>query len=332
MSTLLDGQIGFIAETAYNTPPAVTNFLELASESIKPNYPILTGSGFRPGQHVVRSDRVLRPGMKGGAGAITFQPLTKGGNSLSRWLALALGAVSSTTTTTDSVYTHTGTFGDLLGDSVAIQVGRPDTSGTVQPFTYGGGKVGGLSLSTNVDGLLEATVDLAYVASETTSTSLASASYTSGAEPFAWTKGDLTLAGSSIAITDMAIALRNTLKERWFMNNTQKEPLVAGFPSREVTVRFNMEFESLTHLNYTRDTVTATGQKKLVATWSGPTLAGASAYPRIRATVEVADLVADSYPSISGQDMIMLGFTGTARYDGTNSPLKIEVDSTEATP
>lgn len=328
MSTLLDGQIGFLAETTYNTPPAVTNFLELASESIRPNYPILTGSGFRPGARAIRSDRVARTGMKGGAGSISFQPLTKGGNSLSRWLALALGAVTSTTTTTDSVYTHTGTFGDLLGDSVAIQVGRPDTSGTVQPFTYGGCKVGGLTLSNSVDGILDATVDLAFVASETTATSLASASYTSGAELFNWAGGSLTVAGGAIAVTDATLTLRNQLRERWFLGNTLKEPLENGI--REVTCRWTMEFEDLTEINYVRAAAAATGQKKLVLTWTGPTLAGSSAYPRIRATIEVADLVADNYPQINGQDMITLGFTGTARYDGTNSPLKIEVDSTES--
>lgn len=330
MSTLLDGQIGFLAETAFNTPPTVTNFLELASETIRPNYPIITGTVFRPGARAIRSDRVARPGMKGGAGAITFQPLTKGANSISRWLALALGAVSSTTTTTDSVYTHTGTYGDLLGDSVTIQVGRPDTGGTVRPFTYGGCKVGGLTLSNSVDGILESTVDLAYVASETTATSLASASYTSGAELFNWTGGGLTLAGSTLLVTDAALSLRNVYRERWFLGNTQAEPLENGI--REATVRFTMEFEDLTEINYIRASVAATGQKKLVLTWSGPTLAGVSAYPRIRATVEVADLVADSYPAVNGQDMITLGFTGTARYDGTNSPLKIEVDSTESSP
>lgn len=330
MATPLDGQIGFIAETTYNTPPTVTNFLELASESIRPNYPIITGTGFRPGQRAVRSDRVARPGMHGGAGSISFQPLTKGGNALSRWLALALGAVSSTTTTTDSVYTHTGTYGDLLGDSVAVQVGRPDTGGTVRPFTYGGGKVGELTLSNNVEGILEATVGLAFVASETTSTSLASASYTSGAEPFNWTGGSLTVAGGAIDVTDATLTLRNVLKERWFLGNTLREPLENGM--RETTVRFTMEFEDLTEINYIRAAVAATGQKKLVLTWTGPTLAGASAFPRIQATVEVADLVADTYPQVNGQDLIMLGFTGTARYDGTNSPLKIEVDSTESSP
>lgn len=328
MSTLLDGQIGFIAETTFNSPPTVTNFLELAREDIQRGRQVITGSGFRPGAHAVRSDRVART-EHGGGGPISFQAMTKGANSLSRWLALALGSVSSTTSATDSVYTHTGIFGDLAGDSVAVQVGRPDSSGTVRPFTFGGCKVGGLSLITNVDGFLEVGVDLAYVASETTSTGLASASYTSGAELYNWTGGALTIAGGAVNVYSAALNLRTPYRERIYIGNGQGEPLQNGI--RDVTVRFEMEFEDLTEINYVRTTVASTAQKKLVLTWTGPTLAGVSAYPQVIATVEVADLVADRHPAINGQDLITLGFTATARYDGTNSPLKIEVKSTEST-
>lgn len=329
MSTLLDAQFGFKAESTWGTAVAVTRFGEFMSESLKPNYQVLTGAGFRPGARAVRSDRVARGGMIGLSGSVTWQPLTKGDSNISGLLAAALGSVSSTTTATDSVYTHTGTYGDLAGDSLTVQIGRPDTSGTVQPFTYAGCKVGGLTLKNSLDGILEATLDIAHAKSETTSTSLASASYTSGAELFSWGGGGLTVAGSAVNVTDVSFSLRNSLKIRRYLGGGQAEPLENGI--REAMCSFTMEFESLTMLNRIRALTASAGQAKIVGTWNGPTLAGVSAYPQIIATMEIADFTGD-YVSTNGQDMIMLTVQAVARYDGTNSPFKIEVKSTDSTP
>lgn len=329
MSTLLDAQFGYKAESTWGTAVAVTSFVEFSQESLRPNYQLLTGTGFRPGARAVRSDRTVRGGMTGLTGSVTWQLLSKGGSNISGLLAAVLGEVSSTTSATDSVYTHTGTYGNLAGDSLTLQVCRPDTSGTVQPFTYAGCKAGGLTLRNSLDGILEATLDVAHAKTETTATSLASASYTASAELFSWVGGGLTIAGSSVNVTDISLSVRNAYKIRRFIGGTQAEPLENGI--REATCAITMEFEDLTELNYVRAATVAAGQKKIVATWSAPTLAGVSAYPQIIATFEVAEFTGD-YVSQNGQDMNMLTLNAVARYDGTNSPLKIEVKSTDSTP
>lgn len=328
MSTPLDAQFGFKAETSYGTAVTVTNFMEFASENIRPEYQLLTGSGFRPGAHAIRSDRTARNGMIGCSGSVTWQPLAAGGSGLSALLAPALGAVTTSGPTTSS-YTHTGTFGDLAGDSLTIQVGRPGTAGTVHPFTYAGCKVGGLTLRNSLDGILEASLDIAHALSETTGIALASASYTASTELYSWSDGGLTVAGSTVNISDVSFSLRNPYRLRRYVGGTQGEPLQNGL--REATCTFTMEFEDLTELNYVRATTVAAGQKKLVATWTGNTAISASTYPQIIVTFEVSEITGD-YVAQNGMEINTLTVNAIARFDGTNSPMKIEVISADSTP
>lgn len=328
MSTLLDAQFGFAPETSYGTAVTVTEFMEFTSESIRPEYQLLTGSGFRPGARAIRSDRTLRPGMIGATGSVTWQPLAAGGSGLSALLAPALGAVTTSGPVT-SGYTHTGTYGDLAGDSLTIQVGRVGTAGTVHPFTYAGCKVGGLTLRNSLDGILEATLDIAHALSETTATTLASASYTSGAELFSWADGCLTIAGTAVNVTDATFSLRNNYRIRRFLCDRQAEPLENAI--REATCSLTMEFEDLTELNYVRAATAAAGQKKIVGTWTANTAISATTFPQIIVTFEVGEFTGD-YVSQNGQDMNMLTLNAVARWDGTNSPMKIEVISADSTP
>lgn len=329
MATLLDAQLGFKAETTWGSPVTVSRFIEITNETLKPNYQLLTGAGMRPGARAIRSDRTVRGGFIGLTGAITWQPLTKGDSSLSAVLAPALGAVSSTTSATDGVYTHTGTYGDLQGDSLTIQIGKPDSGGTVNPFTYAGCKVTGLTLKNSLDGILEASLEIGHAKTETTSTALASASYTAGAELFSWAGGGLTVAGSAVNITDLNFALKNAYKMRRYVGGGQGEPLENGL--REATCSFQMEFSSLSDLDRIRSLTRSGGQAKIVGTWNGPTLVGVSAYPQVIVTIEVAEFTGD-YVNVAGRDMLMLTCNAVARFDGTNSPLKIEVKSADATP
>jgi hypothetical protein len=59
-----------------------------------------------------------------------------------RGLGKIFTAMFGTVVTTGAgPYTHTFTPGDLTGDALTVQVGRPATNGTVYPFTYAGMKV-----------------------------------------------------------------------------------------------------------------------------------------------------------------------------------------------
>jgi len=329
MSTLLDGQIGYKAESVYGTLVVVDQFMEFTSESIKPSYQVLEGKSRRPGQRSVRSDRVVRGGLTGVTGGISFEPLTKG-KSVSSFLSTLLGSVSTGAALETVVYPHTGSFGNLDGKSLTLQIGKPDTGGTVRPFTYGGVKLAGATFSTDLDGILQCSLDIAHAVSETTATALATATYTSGAELLSWVGGSFTIGGVTQYVTKGSCSFKNNYDIRRFQGgaSNQKEPLEVG--DREVTAQLEVEFDSLTNLNYVKAATAAAGQAKIVMTWQGPTLLGSTLYPKVEITLEVADILGD-WVNVGGPNRIMLPLTCKARYDGTNSPAVILVHSADAT-
>lgn len=310
----IDAQIGWKEESTYGTAVTVDKFVEFASESLKPTYQMLASSNRRPTQPAVRSDRTARPGMTGLSGDISFQPLTKGFGGI---LKQAFGTVAAPVGPTDLAYTHTFSIaaGNLTGVSSTIQVGRPDTGGTVRPFTYAGCKTGGFTMSNSVDGILEYTWNIAHAKSEATGTALATASYASSAEVFTYAGGALTLDATAVPITQASVSLRNTMKTRRMLGNgAGLEPLENG--DREVTCSFQAEFASLTLLNKVRATTAAGGQGAVVMTWTAPTLIGTTTYPSITVTLPVVDFTGD-YPTVSGPDILMQPMSGIARWNGT---------------
>lgn len=329
MSTLLDGQVGYKVESVYGTPVTVDQFTEYTSESLTPTYPVLLGRSRRPAQRAVRSDRTVRVGMTGLTGSIVFEPTSKG-KSISSLLACVLGGVATTGPTETTVYTHTGSYGDLAGDSLTLQIGKPDVSGTVRPFTYAGVKVGGISFGTDMDGILQCTLDIAHAKSEATGTALATATYTSGAELFSFVGGTFTIGGVTQNVSKASCAFKNQYAIRRYQgaSTNQGEPLENG--DREATASLEVEFDSLTNLNYVRAATAAAGQAKVVLTWAAPTILGSTLYPSIIVTLEVAEFTG-GYVNSSGPDRIMLGLQCAARYDGTNTPGKIVVLSADTT-
>lgn len=325
--TVMDAQIGFKAESTFGTPVTVDKFIEFTSETLRPNYQLLAAASRRPGQPAVRSDRTARPGLIGLTGAINFEPLTKGFGAI---VKQAFGSVS-TAGPTDSAYTHTftATAGGLTGVSSTIQVGRPSTDGTVRPFTYAGCKTAGLSLSSSLDGILQATWSIAHATAEATATSLASASYASSATVFTYAGGALTVDATAVPITQCSVNLTNSLKMRRMLGNgAGLEPLENG--DRQVSCQFTAEFTDLTLLNKVRATTAAGGQAAVVMSWTGPTLIGTTTYPSITVTLPVVDITGD-YAFVSGPDLVMMPMSGIARWNGTTL-ISLEYVTLDSTP
>lgn len=136
----------------------VDKFFEITKEDIKGVYTRLQAAGLGAAL-VDRSDRYAIVS-KGAAGSVDMEVLTKG---FGFWLELMMGQVATTGPTETSVYTHTGTVANLWNKSLTVQVGRPDDTGTVRPFTYEGGKVTGFEFKNSVDQLLTANIALDFL-------------------------------------------------------------------------------------------------------------------------------------------------------------------------
>ena len=329
--TVLDAQLGFLAESTVGTPVTVTKFLEFLNESLKPSYQVLASTNRRPGQPSVRQDRTVRPGLVGLTGSIGFQPITKGFGAI---LKQVFGTIATTGPAETVAFTHTASVsaGGLTGVAATIQVGRPFTSGTVQPFTYAGCKSAGLSMSSDIDGIATCSWDIAHAMSEATATSLATASYPSGAELFSYAGGSLTVDAGSVPISKVAWALKNNVKLRRFLGNPAGlEPLENA--DREVTCSFTCEFTDMTMLGKVRAATAAGGQGAVVMTWAAPSiLTGATTLTgKITVTIPVVDFTGD-YPLVSGADLIELPMTGVGRYSTAGTLITCAYTTLDTTP
>lgn len=138
----LASQLGFAVESVYGTAVTPTAFLPLKSESITHQRDRLESDGIIAGNRVLASTQ-WNGGNWTTSGDLALELYNRG---LGKLFTVMFGAV---TTTGAGPYTHTFTPGDLAGDSLTVQVGRPSVDGTVNPFTYAGVKVKSWDLSCN---------------------------------------------------------------------------------------------------------------------------------------------------------------------------------------
>ena len=255
-------QLGVKAETTWGTFVAPTRFYPLISESLTEEIDRLESEGIIAGQRVLRSEQWAAGNVDVG-GDIQTELYQQGMGAL---LKACFGAVA---TTGAGPYTHTFTPGDLTDDHLSVQVGKPDTAGTVQPFSFYGMKVTDWELSIEAGGLVKLTTSL--VGKQlATSDSLATASYGTGAAtPFTFKHATASVAGGAANVKKLTIKGSNGLDgdRRFIGSEYRAEPLEADL--REYGGTVDLEFESLTQYNRFRNA----NEVALVSTIS----AGASA-------------------------------------------------------
>jgi hypothetical protein len=322
----LDFQCMIGAESTYGTGVTPTVGLEFDSEGFEETYGRTEGDPLRPGGYTLRSDR-FTPYPDGAAGPLALGVLSKGFGLLFKH---ALGAIS-TGSLTDSTYTHTATMGPLYGKSLTVQVGRPlHPSGTVQPFTFAGGKITEWELANSVDERLMFTPTFDFQ-SATTATALATASYPTSMEELTWAGGVITIGGSSFDITEITISGNNgmnTDRKQIRGSTLKKEPTSHR---REVTYSMTADFNSTAQRDRAVAATRAGALAAITATWTAPTLAGTTTYPALVVTIPAARF--DTFSATAGgPDGITQSFGGAARYDGTNSPITFAYTTTDSTP
>lgn len=324
---MLDHQIGFGEESTYGTAVTPTRFFEFNSEGIEETYGRVESEGLRVQQLTPRNDR-WSGYFSGAAGTVQLDVLTKGFGVLFKH---ALGSVVTTGPGSDGEYSHTASLADAWGKSLTMQVARPlNPSGTVQPFTYRGGKVTEWTLSNSVEAnlLLELGLDFQQVATDTV---LAAASYPAAMDNFTWAGGEVLIGGDGYPVTEISVACANNLNvDRRFIakETNKKEPNSNG--RREVTFSLATEFDSLTQRNRAAATSRAGALAALVARWVGPVPIGGTTYPKVEVTIPAARF--DEWSgSVDGPEGIAQELSGIGMYDGTNAAVKVEYVSADTT-
>ncbi|HEC09744.1 MAG TPA: hypothetical protein ENI86_09290 [Acidimicrobiales bacterium] len=236
--TGLDAQLGIAEESTVGTAVTVTRFYPITSESLKADYARIESASLRAGRVFMDPDDSAS-GEISVSGDIDM-PLRI--RDFGLWLKYCLGAVSTSGT---GPYTHTFTPGDLFGKALTVQVGRPDSGGSVRAFTYAGVKVANFDIEAQVGS--EATMKVGLIGqSESTSTSLATASYTASNTLFTFVHGAFTWGGSSLPLERVTYSGDNNLQSTRHRlgSATSTEQRAAGH--RAYTLTADADFEDLT--------------------------------------------------------------------------------------
>lgn len=314
-------QLGVASEVTYGTFVTSARFLEFTEESLKLEIERLEAEGLRTGTRVQRSTHWAN-GRRQVAGDLAFEVANKGFGLL---FHKALGAVATAADGTG--WKHTATIGDLYGDMLSLQVGRPDVAGTVQPFSYTGCKVAEWELEQEENDWLK--LKLAIDGrDEATATALASATAPALTELFHGGMLTLTVAGGAFSPTKFSVKCDNGLNtERFKLKSSilKDEPIEAA--RREITGVLDGEFESLTAYNrFVNGTVVG-----IIATWTA-----VSTYDTAKPFKLVVTLPACRFdgetPEVGGTDVIEQPLPFKVLDDGTNQPVTIEYYTSDAAP
>jgi hypothetical protein len=169
----LSGQIGFAAESTWGTPVTVTRFLEHLDEDLNWEPTWLDSAGIKAGQAYKRVTRTKQSRFTVGGG-FALEACDKGFGLLLKHMLGSSATATQIAATTAYRQTHTPAIKTGLG--LTVQVGRPQTDGTVKPFTYEGVKIPSWEFSCSDGELARWRVDMDGQ-DMLTATALATASY-----------------------------------------------------------------------------------------------------------------------------------------------------------
>lgn len=316
----LDAQLGAKAETTFGTYAAPDHFYEFVSEGLRLNQTFRQAKSMRGANRVQRQDR-QSTAKKGASGPITLEPMTK---SFGLILQQMLGAVAISTPsggTLSRLQTHT--IGDLFGKSLTLQIGRPDTGGTVRAFSYLGSKFTSWEFSQALDDYLMLALDV-DAQDETTAESLASKSYASGMVPFHDAECAVTVDGGSFDSQSLSLRGETGLKlDRYFVRSStlKKEQIPVDHVAMSGSLQG--EFESLAA--YTR--FVDSDIVPITFTWTGEIIEAALAY-YLKITLPACRFDGET-PVVGGPGVLEQPLPFTVLYDGTNEPITIEYQSTD---
>ena len=353
----LAGSVGIVTEATPGTPLAPTHFLEFNSEAMKIVKNTVTGVGLRAGGLYQRTSRRVVTSW-GAAGTVGFDAPFSG---LGLWLQHMIGSFGTFSSVVQqastTAYLQTHTPGPLAGSTFTMQVGKPDSSGTVRPFTYTGCKIEDWTLTAElnkfavmaltIDAFQELTPDNPQ--GTTAGPALTAPSYTAGQQMYHFREaniyngGTLSNTGSNPTITSLATptaAARVTKcmikgtnpvdKNRYFIAGTggsgvagvKGDQLDNGFRLIEGTL--DVEFNSLSAYY---DTMGGDTTSTLELIFTGPIIASTYAYS-LAVLIPNIKFDADS-PAVAGPGVLNQALPFKGLDSETYNPVQFQYMSTD---
>lgn len=336
----LDAQLGFGAETTWGTAVTPTRFVEFNEEGLTREPTFLEPTGLRVGTKYKRASRV-RVSRQTVSGDVTLDLATLGMGLLVKHM---LGSTVTTPTQigVTTAYKQVHTPGDFRGLGLTVQVGRPEPSGTVQPFTFVGCKVGSweFSLEDGETPNLTLSVD---GKSETTATALTTASFLAGSTVFDFSQATLKLGGTASTASGETSITGGTAvstvvnsfscsgeapmaNERYGIGNAglKSEQLENDTPT--ITGSLGAEFSKAELYDLFSNNTTTALQFDLTGAVIG---AGPDTF--LFSIIMPAVKLKAAAPNVGGPDVVAMSTDFEAYSDETNPVVQVKIVSTEST-
>jgi hypothetical protein len=363
----LAASVGIITETTEGTAATPTHFWDLNSESMKLDKNVVQGKGLRApasgysGLFMRSSRRVV--GSWGAKGGIQFDACYNSLGMLFEHMMGSFGNFSSCVQQASSTaYLQTHTPGPQFGNTFTMQIGKPDTSGTVDPFTYVGCKVVDWTLSTEVNKM--ATFDVTVDAWQeltpdnpqgtTAGPSYTTPTYTTGEQFFhfreatIYNSGTLSNTGTNPIITSLAsptaaarvtkaqIKVTNPLDTaRYFIAGTGGTggSGVAGVKSEQLeneyrTVGGTLSVEFFSRSSY-YDVFAGDTSATLELIFTGPTAIASTYYPTLSILIPNIHYDGES-PVVAGPGIINVDLPFSGLDNEANNPIQIQYMSSDS--
>lgn len=328
----LDATFGVKVESTYGTAVTVDRFFEQTKNTLAGVYGRIESQAVRAGTRFLRADR-WAPNPKGASGTASMEILSQ---TFGLWAKLCLGHID-VVAGTDALAgssVMTATPASLTGLSFTAQIGKPDSTDSVHPFTYAGCKVSGWTLHADVDGILSLDADI-DAASENITTSgvnaLHAADYSdnAGAELLTYVGGHVAIAGSDVLVSTVSFKGDNALNlTRWKQGAHKEEPAQDGMSV--ITGELDMEFDSMAQVSRIAAATAAGATAEIVTFWQSPTEIGTTGlFPTLKITIAAARFDGE-LPTVDGAKMIAEKVTITATDNGTDPVIKWEYTTSDS--
>lgn len=331
-------QAGFAGESTVGTAVVVDHFYEFNSETVAYVKGILQGQGLHAGGQYDRAGRRVVSTV-GAKGDITMDHATKKMNLL--WKHILGSTPTFTQQGATTAYLAVHQPGSTDGMSLTYQKGVPQTNGTVQPFTFNGGKVESFQFSVTDQQIAQLMLSLDFW-NVATGTALASASYPAGNEVFNFSQATIKLGGTASTSAGVVSIAGGTTATTLFKGFTlsgthpkadarfglgnagvKKEQIENGW--RSLTGNLDGEFTSRTEIF---DLMLADTTTAMQITFTGSTIA--STYHNTLDIILPAVKFDTASIAVPGPDIIPQAVPFAVLDDGTNAVVQVSVTSTDS--
>jgi len=327
----LSAQVMAAQETTWATPVTVTRAYEFLGETMIFDPTWLASQGLKAGQAVERASRVTQSRFNV-AGDLTMEHTDQGGMGL-LWKHALGSAITTPTLVATTAYKQIHVPGPRTGFGLTVQIGRPQTDGTVRAHTFNGCKCLGFEFSCSDNQVAQLKLTL-NGQNESTATGLAAATYTAGAGVFSFadaanfkiggtattSAGETTIA-SGVAVTTVAtgVTITGTIPaadSRYGLGNAglKKEQIENGIQT--YTIALAGEYTQRTEFY---DLLKSGAATPLQLDFSHGD--AGSANPYLLSFIFPAVKVKEGGPQVSGADLVDQSITLQAYDDGTTNPV-----------